>query len=54
MNKAKKVQIFRNIRPDFGTNILKEADPGTFAFWENSIFAKQQVLFDIRELTQSQ
>ena len=54
MNKAKKVQIFRNIGPDFETNILKEADPGTFAFWVNSIFAKQQVLFDIRELMQSQ
>jgi len=33
---------------------VKNADPETFSFWVNNIFAKKQVLFDICGLMQSQ
>jgi len=38
MNKVKKIWDFQD------QYTLKKADPRTFSFWVNSIFAKQQVL----------
>jgi len=53
--RRRRFQIFRNVGPNFRTNILlKKADPEMFSFWVNNIFAEKQVFFDICGQMQSQ
>jgi len=41
-------------RPNFEPMYLKKADPETFSFWVNNIFAMKQVLFENCGLMHSQ
>jgi len=55
MNKANEISIFQEYQTKFWQQYsLKKADPETFSFWVNDIFAKKQALFDICGQMQSQ
>ena len=44
---AKKISKFQKcLDPHFEPMYLKKADPDTFSFWVNNIFAMKQVLFE--------
>jgi len=48
MNKPKKISNFQEYQTKFWDQYtLKKADPETFTFWVNNIFANKHVLFDI-------
>jgi len=55
MNKAKKISKFQEcLDKNFEPMYLKKADPETFSFWVNNIFAMKQLLFQNCGLMQSQ
>jgi len=54
MNKAREISNFlENQNKFWDLYTLKKADPKTYSFWVNNIFANKQALFDICGLMQS-
>jgi len=55
MSKAKKISKFQEcLDQNFEPMYLIKADPETFSFWVNNIFAMKQLLFENCGLMQSQ